>query len=125
MGSENNHSNFDDDDDHRHNHDNSNVGDDDDATDDEPHFDFRCWGEWEKRSFWKWISEDQREEGKIDFGFAKKLWTILTNIHLMNLGHGDDNTDGTIMIQGREKDQLTSYIHSFFGMFLQNGHPQD
>ena len=59
------------------------------------------------------------------FGFAKKLRTILTNIHLMNLVHRDDNTDGTIMIQGREKDQLTSYIHSFLGMFLQNGLPQD
>ena len=42
----------------------------------------------------------------------------------MNLGQGDDNPDGTKMIQGREKDQLTSYIHNFFGMFLQNGHPQ-
>ena len=94
--------------------DNPSVGDHVDATEDKAYFDF-----------WKWIPEDQREEEKIDFGFAKKLRTILTNIHLMNLGHGDDNTDGTIMIQGREKDQLTSYIHSFFGMFLQNGYPQD
>ena len=75
--------------------------------------------------FLKMNIRGSKRRGENRFGFAKKLRTILTNIHLMNLGHGDDNTDGTIMIQGREKDQLTSCIHSFLGMFLQNSHPQD